>query len=583
MKKISLTISIFIIIALIPSFSWGEVTVSLKLDRPEVQLVDSVELIVRVDGSRDSDSLPEIQGLENFDVRSGGTSSRVEFINGKISSGVDYTYFIQPNKIGIFQVGPARVLINGKPYVSNTAQLQVLRPAEGKGGERSPVFLTAEISDDAVYVEEQTIYTLKLHLRRNVKNINLNLPETENLVFKQISKPIEYRSNLDGQVFQVLEVRYAVVPSKAGSYAVGPAKMNMTVLKSRRNLNRGIFDDPFSSFSSGRPLSVTSKPVQLTVHPLPQVGKPPDFSGLVGNFEIWSKLEPASLKTGESATLTVAVSGQGNVNRIPDLKIPELDDIKIYADKPLLESTQDSEGTQGSKIMKWALVPEKDGRLEVPPVAVSYFDPENHSYKTLRSSRYTLSVRPGKKETINISESNAAAISDDSAVKQAIREIGRDIFPVHTAMQNFETVNRLQPESWLFWALLGLPFVLYLGMLGSMKLRRNSRAGQSDMVAKKAARAFYKQYRKRELSARKLLQLIRGYLNSRFGLSYGSLTPQESVKILIAQGVGEDTADKLQSIMLQLENAEYTGKGMEAAVIDSDLVPLIKRIEKECR
>ena len=52
---------------------------------------------------------------------------------------------------------------------------------------------------------------------------------------------------------------------------------------------------------------------------------------------------------------------------------------------------------------------------------------------------------------------------------------------------------------------------------------------------------------------------------------------------MIAQGVGEDTADKLQSIMLQLENAEYTGKGMEAAGIDSDLVPLIKRIEKECR
>ena len=583
MKRSSLSLAIFIITALMPSFSWGKVTVSLKLDRPEVQLVDSIELIVRVDGSRDSDSPPEIQGLENFDVRSGGTSSRVEFINGKISSGVDYTYFIQPHKIGIFQVGPARVLINGKPHVSNTAQLRVLRSAEGKGGERSPVFLTAELSDDTVYVEEQTIYTLKLHLRRNVRNINLNLPEAENLVFKQISKPIEYRSNLNGQVFQVLEVRYAVVPSKAGSYTVDPAKMSMTVLKSRRNLNRGIFDDPFSSFSSGRPLSVTSKSVQLTVHPLPQVGKPPDFSGLVGKFEIWSKLEPASLKTGESATLTVAVSGQGNVNRIPDLKIPELDDIKIYADKPLLESTQDSEGTRGSKIMKWALVPEKDGRLEVPPVTVSYFDPENHSYKTLRSSRYTLSVRPGKKETINISEPNAAAISDDSAVKQAIREIGRDIFPVHTAMQNFETVNRLQPESWLFWALLGLPFALYLGMLGSMKLRRHSRAGQPDMVAKKAARTFYKQYRKRELSARKLLQLIRGYLNSRFGLSYGSLTPQESVKILIAQGVGADTAEKLQSIMLQLENAEYTGQGMEAAAIDSDLVPLIKRIEKECR
>jgi hypothetical protein len=583
MKRLSLSIAIFITIALIPAFSWAKVSVSLKLDRSQVQLVDSVELTVSVGGSRDGDSMPGIQGLENFDVRSGGTSSRVEFINGKMSSGVDYTYFIQPQKIGNFQIGPARVLINGKTYTSNTAKLRVVKPAGGQGAENNPIFLTAELSDDTVYVEEQTIYTLKLFLRRNVRNINLNLPETENLIFKQISKPVEYRSTRSGQNYQVVEVRYAVVPSKAGSYAVDPAKMSMTVLQSRRSSKRSFFDDPFSSFSSGRPLSVSSKSLLLTVRPLPQEGKPPDFSGLVGKFKMWSKLEPVSLKTGESATLTVSVSGQGNVNRIPDLKMPELTHIKIYADKPVLESTQDKEGTKGSKIMKWALVPEKDGRLEVPPVAVSFFDTENQRYKTLKSSKYTLSVLPGKKETIKISETNGAAISDDGAVKQTIRELGRDIFPVHSAMQNFKTVNRLELESWLFWGMLGLPLALYLGTLGGLKLRRHSRAGQPDMMAKKAAREFYKQYRRCELTAGNLLQLIRDYLNRRFGLSYGSLTPQESVKILISQGVGAETAEALQNIMLQLENAEYTGQGMEAAAIDSDLVPLIKQIEKQCR
>ena len=583
MKRISFTISLFILIFMAAPLSWAKISVSLKLDRSETQLVDSVELIVSVGGSRDSDSTPDIRGFENFDVRSGGTSSRIEFINGKISSGVDYTYFIQPKKIGTFRIGPARVLINGKTYTSNTAKLRVVKPAESKGADPSPIFLTAELSDDTVYVEEQTIYILKLYLRRNVRNINLNLPETENLIFKQISKPTEYRSTRSGQNFQVIEVRYAVVPSKAGSYAVDPAKMSMTVLQSSRSSNRGFMNDPFSSFTSGRPLSVTSKSLQLMVRPLPQKGKPPDFSGLVGKFKMWSKLEPVSLKTGESATLTVSVSGQGNVNRIPDLKMPELSHIKIYADKPVLESTQDSNGTKGSKTMKWALVPEKDGRLEVPPVAVSFFDTEHHRYKTLKSAKYTLSVLPGKKETIMVSEPNGAAISDNGAVKQTIRELGRDIFPVHSAMQNFKTVSRIQLESWLFWAMLVLPFALYLGTLGGLKLRRHSRAGQPDIMAKKAAREFNKHYRKRELTSRILLQLIRDYLNHRFGLSYGSLTPQESVKILISQGVGADTAEALQKIMLQLENAEYTGKGMEAAAIDSDLVLLIKRIEKESR
>ena len=443
--------------------------------------------------------------------------------------------------------------------------------------------MSAELSNKTVYVEEQTLYTLKLYLRRNVRNINLNLPESASLIFKQITKPAEYRSQHSGQEYRVIEVKYALLPAKAGGYEIQPAQMSMEVLASRRRTGRSLFDDPFSTFSGGRPAKVASEVLQLQVNPLPENGKPADFSGLVGKFKMWSKLEPVALKTGESATLTVSVSGQGNVNRIPDLKIPELDHVKIYADKPVLETTQDSEGLKGSKIMKWALVPEKDGRIKVPPVAVSFFDTENHRYKTLTSSTYALSVLRGRKETTAGSDSTAAAVNHDSADKQTIRELGRDIFPVHTAMQGFKSAGRLQRERWIIRALLVLPFILYVGTLCGMKLRRHSRTGLPDNLAKKAARAFNKQYRSEGLTCSALLQLIRDYLNHRLGLSYGSLTPLEANRILMSRGVGANTAENLQRIMQQLENAEYTGKGHEAAKIDFDLVKLVKQIEKEAR
>jgi hypothetical protein len=583
MKRLIFAIPVYLMIVLTASVCRADISVNLKLDRSETLLTDSVQLIVSVSGSRDSGSTPDIKGLENFDVRSTGTASRLEFINGKMTSGVDYTYFIFPQKIGKFQIGPARLQIKDKTYSSNTAGLRVVKPAEGNRDDRGPIFLTAELSNDTVYVEEQTIYILKLHLQRNVKNINLNLPEVENLTFKQLAKPVEYRSTLNGRNYQVLEVRYTLVPSRAGSYAVDPARMSMTVLQSRRRSNRSIFDDPFSSFASGRPANIASESLTLTVRSLPEEGKPPDFSGLVGKFEMKSKLDPIALKTGESATLTVSVSGRGNVNRIPDPNLPELTDVKIYADQPVLESTQDRDGLRGTKTMKWALVPEKDGNLTIPPVSVSFFDTENHVYKTLKSSSHTLSVLPGKEEKIAASETSAAALSNDGTVKQTVMELGRDIFPVHTAMQDFKTVSRLQRENWFFGALAGLPLLFYLGILCAMKLRRSSKTGQADMMAKKAARKFSKQYRKSEHTAAMLLSLIRQYLNNRFGLSYGSLTPQEAFKILTSQGVGTETAEKMQIIMQQLENAEYTGKGMEAIAIDTDLAPFIKRIEKESR
>ncbi|UCD80464.1 MAG: protein BatD [Desulfobacterales bacterium] len=589
MRKIFLCLIFLFSVLTVPCAAYAEISLSLKIDRPQAVLTDSVQLVVSVAGSRDSGSDPLIQGLEDFTVTPGGTSSRIEFINGRMSSGIEYTYFIQPRKVGSFAIGPASVKIGGKTYASNRTILRVVQPAGDQGAaDRRPIFLEAELSTPAVYVEEQAIYTLKLYLRKTVRDISLDLPDSENFAFKQLAKPTEYRSNRGGREYNVLEVRYALVPSKPGAFKVEPARMSMTVMEPRsrsRNSPFGdpLFRDPFSSLSTGRPLTVAGPTLQLDVRPLPEAGKPTDFSGLVGSFKMWSKLDPVSLKTGESATLTVSVSGRGNVNRIPDLKIAELDHIKVYADQPVLESTQDIEGLRGTKTMKWALVPEKDGRLEIPPVAVSFFDTQNHVYKTLRSTAYSLSVLPGKTEQISVAAANEASTVGEGTVKHAVEELGRDIFPIHTVMRDFRTAGRLQLEGWLLTAMFGLPFIVYLGALCGLKLRRATAAGRADIDAKKAAARFYKRYGRGGLAAGELLELIRDYLNNRFGLSYGSLTPPEAAQILKTRGVGVDTAEKLENWMRHCENAVYSGKGDEVVRTDEDLVKLIKKIEKESR
>ena len=113
MKRNFFIIFFIILVSLAPAIASAEISVSLKLDRPQAGLTDSVQLVVSVAGSRDTGSDPDIQGLENFTVRSGGTSSRIEFINGRMSSGIEYTYFIQPQKVGSFTIGPASVQIDG--------------------------------------------------------------------------------------------------------------------------------------------------------------------------------------------------------------------------------------------------------------------------------------------------------------------------------------------------------------------------------------------------------------------------------------------------------------------------------------
>ena len=65
--------------------------------------------------------------------------------------------------------------------------------------------------------------------------------------------------------------------------------------------------------------------------------------------------------------MTATVRGRGNAKRIPELKIPSLDGIKIYADQPVLKSENDSAGVTVSKTMAWALVPERPGATRSRP------------------------------------------------------------------------------------------------------------------------------------------------------------------------------------------------------------------------
>jgi hypothetical protein len=569
-----------------PGVACADMSVSIKLDRKEATLADSVQMVVSVSGSRSSDLQPVVRGLEAFNITQGGTSSRLEIINGKVSAGVDYTYFIQPKKAGKFQVGPAEVTVEGKTLISNTAAISIIKQPQASGTDRGPLFLNARLSPTRAYVEEQPTYTVKLYRQMKVSEISVDLPQVEHLVFKQLGKPLEYQSVIDGKTYQVLEVRYALVPSQEGFYTIGPTRMSMTVYQPRRRTSRGLFDDPFFSdpffsLSTGRPMTLATEPQALTVLALPETGKPAGFSGLVGRFDMESKLDPATIKAGESATLTVVLSGHGNVNRIPDLEGPELSHTKIYADEPVLKMETDAEGMAGTKTMKWALVPEEQGHYEIPPLSVSFFDTMTHQYRVIKTQPLALSVLPGGAETLQASSQRADEHFSEGPGKKAVKELGRDILPVRTSAKDLAAGYGIRPGHVLFWLLLMAPPLLYGATFWGLRFRKKSDQAIVAIKAKKAAGKLMQKCRRGGMSSSELALSFREYLNERFDLALGSLTPDEGAEILRSKGVGPQTASRFRSVLQGLEDAVYTGKGHESLAIPEDVPKLIRQIQKE--
>jgi len=565
-----------------PCLAGKDVTVTLRLDRTEATLDDSISMVVNVSGTRKTDGRPVIDGVEAFDVNAGGTSTRVEIVNTKVTSGIDHTYTLLPKRAGTFTIGPAKVTVDGNVFQSNAQTLTIAKPGRATGLDRGPVFLEAALSKDEAYVEEQVIYTLKLYTQLGGSDLSLELPADTNLGFRQLGKPTEYDGSHNGRAYHVLEVRYVMVPSAPGQYGIAPSRLRLTVYPARSRRPRGFFNDSFFPFSSGKQKILASDRVNLNVLPLPKEDMPAGFSGLVGSFTMDADLAPGRIASGASATLTVTVSGRGNVKRIPELDLGDLENIKIYADQPVLDETADRMGIRGSKAMKWALVPEKPGRYTLPTLSITYFDPVSGDYRTAETPSLELSVAPGEEREAQAPAPAPTGQIPVASAKKEIRDIGRDILPIHGAIKNMTAVN-MRPGRALFLLALLTPLLVYVSTWCGLKLSNKSDASEAAARARKAARAFARQCREGKPNAGQMISVVRMYLNDRFGMTLGSLTPGEAADILQSAGVTKDTAAALASRLRELEDRVYTGRGEDACRPGEDMSDLIRQIEWEIR
>ncbi|HTQ02548.1 MAG TPA: BatD family protein [Polyangiaceae bacterium] len=137
-----------------------------------------------------------------------------------------------------------------------------------------------------------------------------------------------------------------------------------------------------------RSLTLQSKPVALEIEPLPAAGRPANFSGAVGHFTLETSVREPNVRVGEPLDLSVVVRGDGNFDRVSSAGVPSSTTLESYP--PTSKQTADE------KTFVQPIVPRQAGRMEIPPVELSYFDPKSRRYETARSSPITLEVGQGQ-------------------------------------------------------------------------------------------------------------------------------------------------------------------------------------------
>ncbi|MDR2041165.1 MAG: BatD family protein [Tannerella sp.] len=526
-----------------------------------------------------------IPDMPDFDVLMGPTSSvsrSIQFINGVQSSSVTqtFTYILMPKKEGTFNLAPATVKVKNAGYTSNALTIKVLPPdpsgntggRQGGGGESQPatsptgigsedLFVRMIPSRRNVYEQEGLLVTFKIYSLVDVASVpSLKFPEFEGFLAQDIDvNPQWTLENYNGRNYRTAVLKQTFLyPQRSGQITIESGKFDVLVRVRTPKRIRSIFDEFLDTYQDVKK-ELTSPAATVDVKPLPP-GKPASFNGAVGNYTMRTSVNTTNMKVNEAVTVTVHLSGSGNIRiaKNPEVLFPN--DFEVYDPKVDTKIKTTTAGTSGTKTIEYMAIPRYAGDFEIPAVTFSYFDPKDGAYKTLRSDAYALHVEKGAG-----GDADAPVVSNFSN-RENVRLLGQDIRYLKVGNVHFLSNREIFFGSLtyiliyvtvavLFFAF----FIIYRKQMkenANIALVRTKKANRTAVRRLKKARKLLKENRK-EAFYDETLRAVWGYLSDKLNIPLSHLTKDNVEAELFKYGVEEALSGEFTDILNTCEFARY--------------------------
>lgn len=569
----------------------AEVTVKAALDRAQVTIGEAADLGVEVQGVQNS-GVPSIADAGGASVSYLGPSSRVSFVNGAMSASVTHHFSVSAAQAGKRTIGPITVEVQGKRYDAGSVTLDVVanRPgaAGGPAGDQIRLELTAPKTQ--VYVHERLPIRLKL-LVGQVRVTDVQYPTIggDGFAIDKLSEPDQRQEQLADGTFQVLDFTTVLTPLRSGAMTVGPAEMGLAMVVRGRG-RRGLFDDPFIG-GEQRKLEITSDPLNLTVLPLPEAGKPADFSGAVGSFDFEVKASPLDVAAGDPVTVTFTMRGTGSLDNVTPPAIPASDGLRVYPPQQTSAGGKPAAANVAQRTFEQVVIPERAGTLDLPALRFSFFDPATGTYRTASHPVIPLVVAP--RAAGNVPSHVVGAAPPAAAPKP--ETLGHDLVFIKDAPGRLRPIGARLWRSPLFWGLQLVPLLAWIAAVvvdrrrqrlhGDAGYARFTRAGREARRALDAAKdalrpgnhaPFY------DAVARALGE----YLSAKLQLPPGAVAGDVVAAHLAGRGVDAAIADRLRALFAHCEQVRFapstaSDADMQRTLEEADTV--IRALERERR
>lgn len=509
----------------------------------------------------------EAPDLSDFYVLRGPSRSQsTQIINFERSEQMSISYVLRPKTTGLLSIGAATIVVDGNEYRSQPLTIKISEESPRRDDPNDPysiaaklAFLKVLVSKTTVYQGEPLVASYKLFFNTQIGQFDfLAQPDFTGFYKSDVEiKTIKQEEEMHkGESFQTGIIKQMVlIPQRSGS--IRPGLVELQIPTGVPTNRRDIF---------GRRMTQTVNQTStdnfpgIIVKALPEKGKPSNFNGAVGNYKMDVSLSRDELTANESVTLTIKISGSGNI-KLVEVEKPEIPAAFEAFDPKYSENISvNGGGMSGSKTYEYLLIPRYGGTYKIPEIKFSFFNPRTARYETLTSPEKEITVTGGKPMP---GGSGGMA----SGEKEDVSFIGKDILFIKTKSGSFKKQGESFLNSAGFYAGLGTIGATFVGLIGFFLFTTNRKVDVSHSRSLKAS----KQARKHLSAAKKqmdennteafyleLSSALWGYFSDKFSIPQSKLTKELIHDTLIEKGIDQSTADHVNDIMNRAELARFT-------------------------
>ena len=369
----------------------------------------------REDGSTSFHNVspPRIPAVEGLEFRYLGPNQEIRIVNGRTSMRVSHLYRVRTTQAGEFKTPKFTVTYGDETVTVPSATIQVVggstQPSASPGStdnvpDAKPTWLGLQLPRETLYVGETTPIDIRLFINlRKLRNPTLATEHPDKIGDAFTIGNYNYigdeQGALDGLPVVVADWAALLTPLKTGPQ---PLLFELPVVASPRDasgrqdpLDSFFGSSPFRQMFSREEFRAYSEDQEIEILPLPTANRPDDFTGGIGKFQVEeTKISSTSVQVGEPFLFSIAISGQGNFDRLEG-PVFQADSTQWREYDPESSFTQRDElGYAGVKTFTFTLVPRTEGISATPDFTFSYFDPESAEYQTVRVPPTTIQVNP---------------------------------------------------------------------------------------------------------------------------------------------------------------------------------------------